>query len=242
MPGSRSWKTSFNRWQGPTWRVCPTRWRPWMPLCETPDTSWRRIPAKEAQFARLERSVKGLEEIVLQLRSRLKETEVAQVSNDETVRLIDVASSPRAPLRSRRPLILAFACCVRVGPRPEWCLHARVLWTHSVHSQIDVHVATGLPIIGWIPRIRGARAPSGSLPSGVQPCQCRKMGVNRSRRPVPTKSAPSSSHAHRRTDEPGDRTDAAVGRLRTAAHQLALLATRKAKSARSRSPVASGRG
>jgi succinoglycan biosynthesis transport protein ExoP len=116
-----------------------------------------RIPAKEAQFARLERSVKGLEEIVLQLRSRLKETEVAQVANDETVRLIDVASSPRAPLRSRRPLILAFACCVGLALGLSGALVREYLDT-SVHTQMDVQTATGFPIIGWIPHIRGAHS------------------------------------------------------------------------------------
>ena len=113
-----------------------------------------RIPAKEAQFARLERSVKGLEEIVLQLRARLKETEVAQVANDETVRLIDVASAPRAPLRSRRPLIIAFACCVGLALGMGGALTREYLNT-SVQTQMDVETATGIPIIGWIPRIRG---------------------------------------------------------------------------------------
>jgi succinoglycan biosynthesis transport protein ExoP len=116
-----------------------------------------RIPAKEAQFARLDRSVKGLEEIVLQLRSRLKETEVAQVANDATVRLVDVASSPGAPLRSRRPLLLAFACCVGLALGLGGALVREYLDT-SVHTQMDVEAATGLPIIGWIPHIQGARS------------------------------------------------------------------------------------
>jgi polysaccharide biosynthesis transport protein len=116
-----------------------------------------RIPAKEAQFARLDRSVKGLEEIVLQLRSRLKETEVAQVATDETVRLIDAASRPRAPVGSKRSLILAFACCVGLALGLSGALVREYLDT-SVQTQMDVHTATGLPIIGWIPRIRGARS------------------------------------------------------------------------------------
>ena len=115
-----------------------------------------RIPAKEAQFARLDRSVKGLEEIVLQLRSRLKETEVAQVANDETVRLIDMASAPRAPLRSRRPLILAFACCVGLAMGMSIGLGREYLNT-SVQTQMDVQSATGIPIIGWIPHIQTQR-------------------------------------------------------------------------------------
>jgi capsular exopolysaccharide synthesis family protein len=115
-----------------------------------------RIPAKEAQFARLERSVKGLEEIVLQLRSRLKETEVAQVANDETVRLVDVATAPRAPLRSRRPLILAFACCVGLALGASVGLF-REYFDRSVQTQMDVEAATGISIIGWIPHIEAPR-------------------------------------------------------------------------------------
>ena len=115
-----------------------------------------RIPAKEAQFARLERSVKGLEEIVLQLRSRLKETEVAQVANDGTVRLIDVASAPRAPLRSRRSLILAFACCVGLALGASAGLF-REYFDTSVQTQMDVEAATGISIIGWIPHIEAPR-------------------------------------------------------------------------------------
>ncbi len=147
-----------------------------------------RIPAKEAQFARLERNVKGLEEIVLQLRSRLKETEVAQVSNDETVRLIDVASSPRAPLRSRRPLILAFACCFGLALGLSGAFMREYL-DHSVHSQIDVHMATGLPIIGWIPRIRGARSKRVTAQRSIA-LPVPEDGSEPSRRPVPTKPAP----------------------------------------------------
>jgi capsular exopolysaccharide synthesis family protein len=101
--------------------------------------------------------VKGLEEIVLQLRSRLKETEVAQVATDETVRLIDAASRPRAPVGSKRSLILAFACCVGLALGLSGALVREYLDT-SVQTQMDVQTATGLPIIGWIPHIRGARS------------------------------------------------------------------------------------
>jgi tyrosine-protein kinase Etk/Wzc len=130
-----------------------------------------RIPAKEAQFARLERSVKGLEEIVLQLRSRLKETEVAQVANDGTVRLIDVASAPRAPLRSRRPLILAFACCVGLALGASAGLF-REYFDRSVQTQMDVEAATGISIIGWIPHIeapRGRRITAPTRPQLARP-------------------------------------------------------------------------
>jgi capsular exopolysaccharide synthesis family protein len=130
-----------------------------------------RIPAKEAQFARLERSVKGLEEIVLQLRARLKETEVAQVANDGTVRLIDVASAPRTPLRSRRPLLLVFACGVGLALGASAGLF-REYFDTSVQTQMDVEAATGISIIGWIPHIeapRGRRITAAMEPQLARP-------------------------------------------------------------------------
>jgi succinoglycan biosynthesis transport protein ExoP len=112
----------------------------------------RRIPAKEVQFARLQREPKVLEEIYTQLQSRLKESEIAQAVQDPSVRVVDVARFPTAPVEPKPVLYLAAAIAsgLLLGAMGTFI---REKLDSSIHTTEDVRIAAGVSVIGYIPRI-----------------------------------------------------------------------------------------
>jgi len=110
-----------------------------------------RIPQKELRFARLQRDANGLEEIVNRLQSRLKEAEIAEAVEDPSIRLVDAAALPRKPV-SPKPFLnlgLALVLGVMLGTS------GAVLWEHmdrTVRSRHDMLIATGVPVLGLLPR------------------------------------------------------------------------------------------
>jgi len=113
-----------------------------------------RIPEKELRFARLQREAKGLEEIVTQLQSRLKEAEIAEAVEDPSVRLVDAAALPRKPV-SPKPVLnlsLAFVLGIVLGTSGAF---VREYMDRTVRSRHDMLIATGVPILGLLPRARG---------------------------------------------------------------------------------------
>ena len=112
-----------------------------------------QIPAKQLQFARLQREVKGLEDVVTLLQTRLKEAEIAQAVEDPSVRIVDAAILPRKPV-TPRPLVnlsLAFVLGIGLGSAVA-CL--REYRDGTVRSRHDVLSATGVPVLGLLPRVR----------------------------------------------------------------------------------------
>jgi tyrosine-protein kinase Etk/Wzc len=114
-----------------------------------------RIPAKEVQFARLQRQAKVLEEIYVLLQTRLKEAEIAQAVEDPSVRLIDPAVPPIKPIKPRLPLNIALAlvlgAMVGVG-----VAFIREYMDTTIHTRDEVQEITGVTVLGLIPRIREA--------------------------------------------------------------------------------------
>lgn len=109
------------------------------------------IPAQEARFAQLQRDAVVLEQTYTQLQARLKEAEIEAAVEDPSMRLVDQAASPQEPLRPQ-PLVnfglaliagLFFGVAVAFG---------RERADRSVHSRRDVLRATGLPVLGFVPR------------------------------------------------------------------------------------------
>jgi len=115
-------------------------------------TELERIPAKEVEFARLERRPKILEDIYTLLQTRLKETEITEAAEDPTVRVVDAAILPIEPVRPKRPLVLAMAAILglmlSVG-----VAFAREMMDRTVHTKEDVQAFTGTVVLGLIPRI-----------------------------------------------------------------------------------------
>ena len=114
-----------------------------------------QIPAKEVQFVRLQRRPKVLEEIYTLLQSRLKEAEITQAVEDPSVRVVDPAILPERPVRpvAQLNLILAAAVGLVLGIVLSF---VREQMDSAVHTREDVQTATGINVLGLIPRIVAA--------------------------------------------------------------------------------------
>jgi uncharacterized protein involved in exopolysaccharide biosynthesis len=66
------------------------------------------IPAKQLEFARLDRKVKGLEEVHTLLQQKLKEAEIAEAAQDASVQIVDEAAAPSGP-SSPNPTMIGLA-------------------------------------------------------------------------------------------------------------------------------------
>jgi len=115
-----------------------------------------RIPEKELRFARLQREARGYEEIVTQLQSQLKETEIAEAVEDPSVQLVDAAAVPRVPVSPKPLLNLSLALLVGLMLGTSGGLLLEHL-DKTVHSRHDILFATGVPVLGLVPRARGPR-------------------------------------------------------------------------------------
>ena len=111
-----------------------------------------RIPGKQLEYARLSRQTKVLDDMYGLLQARLKEAEITQAVQDPSVRIVDPAELPLSPVSSHRGLLLGMAgiagLLVGVGAGM-----VREYRDGAVHSRDDVEVATGFPVLGWVPRI-----------------------------------------------------------------------------------------
>jgi succinoglycan biosynthesis transport protein ExoP len=117
-----------------------------------------RIPTTELGLARLERKPKVLQEIYTLLQTRLQEAEIAQASEDPSVRRVDAAIPTYMPIRPRRTrnLFGGLSLGLMLGAAAGLLREAR---DKSVRSRADVLHATGMPVLGLIPQIpsRGKR-------------------------------------------------------------------------------------
>jgi polysaccharide biosynthesis transport protein len=110
------------------------------------------IPGKQLQFARLDRRVKALEEVHGLLEGRLKEAEIAEAAKDASVQIVDTAAAPTGPSSPDAFVngLVALALGILVG------LLAAIVREYrdkSVHTRKDIVLATGVPVLGLIPRI-----------------------------------------------------------------------------------------
>jgi capsular exopolysaccharide synthesis family protein len=112
----------------------------------------QQVPERELQYTRLERQPKLLEELFSLLQTRLKEAQIAQAANDLSVQVVDPAERPRRPIRPR-PMLNLFLGVMLGGLLGTAAGFARELLDKAVHTRADVLLATGLSVIGLIPRI-----------------------------------------------------------------------------------------
>ncbi len=110
------------------------------------------VPRRELEFARLQRQPKVLEEMHALLQTRLKEAEIAQAVEDPSVQIIDQAVPPLKPVFPRKKIIVlgGLVLGLLLGVALAF---SREYLDKSVHTRTDVADATGLPVLGMIPRI-----------------------------------------------------------------------------------------
>ncbi len=110
------------------------------------------IPSKELQFGRLDRRVKALEEVYSLLQGRLQEAEIAEASKDVSVQVVDTAEAPDGPSSPNVPLntMIALALGLLLGLVAAGIREYR---DNSVHTRHDIVIATGVPVLGLIPRM-----------------------------------------------------------------------------------------
>lgn len=110
------------------------------------------IPANEVQLSRLSRRSKALEEIHGSLQTRLKEVEIVQAAEDPSVRVVDYATLPSAPANSNRKIIVGFSAVVGllIGIGVAF---VREYTDASVRTRGDLQAATGIPLLGLIPKM-----------------------------------------------------------------------------------------
>ena len=121
------------------------------------DAKLRTIPGKEIRLGMLERNAKSSESVYSMLQSRLKEAEIAAASSDQTVRMVDAAELPRYPV-SPKPLVnLALALFVGtlLGIAGAFVLEHG---DRSLHTRRELLAATGVPVLGIVPRLELGRS------------------------------------------------------------------------------------
>jgi capsular exopolysaccharide synthesis family protein len=137
------------------------------------------VPRRELEFARLERQPKVLQEMYSLLQTRLKEAEIAQAVEDPSVQIVDRAVAPLNPVFPRKKITLAggLLAGLLLGVALAFL---RDYLDKAVHTRADVLDATGLPVLGLIPRIprpgkrmaliserKDAASSNGSAPHGA---------------------------------------------------------------------------
>jgi polysaccharide biosynthesis transport protein len=110
------------------------------------------LPAQQVEYQRLLREQKGVEDVMTQLQSRLKEAEITAAVQDSTAQVLDHAELPGASLGTSRPVIFAVALFaglligVLVAFLRDWL-------DTTVHNEQDVTTIVRAPVIGIIPTL-----------------------------------------------------------------------------------------
>lgn len=111
-----------------------------------------RIPGQEADFNRLQRQPKVLEDMYGMLQTKLKEAEIAAAAVDATVQVVDSAVAPNKPVRPRALLDLAAALVLGTVIGLLLAV-AREHLDSTVRTREQLQTITEVPVLGLIPRI-----------------------------------------------------------------------------------------
>jgi tyrosine-protein kinase Etk/Wzc len=111
------------------------------------------IPSQQMQNARLQRKVALLDDLYRVLEGRLQEAEVAEAVELPSVRVVDAASVPFAPISPKLPLNLALGFVLAVTSGLGVALLAEARDTR-VRERQEVERQTGLPVLTIVPHLR----------------------------------------------------------------------------------------
>jgi len=110
------------------------------------------VPAKEMEFARLDRETQVLSSLFTMLQTRLKEAEIAQAIEDPRVRIVDSALLPSAPVKPRMKLSLLLGLLLGLmgGVGLAFAMESM---DKAIHTREEMSGLTGSESIGLIPHI-----------------------------------------------------------------------------------------
>ncbi|MGH7586949.1 MAG: GumC family protein, partial [Gemmatimonadales bacterium] len=108
------------------------------------------VPAKEVEYARLERSARVLADIYTLLQTRLKEAEVVEAVEDASVRVVDVAVVGREPVHPRPLLTMALSLLLGAMVGSGLAI-GRERSDDVIRTREDVQAVVSLPVLGFIP-------------------------------------------------------------------------------------------
>jgi capsular exopolysaccharide synthesis family protein len=118
--------------------------------------SLKGLSTGEAEYARLSRDVESQRGLYTMLSEKLTGARIREQGEMKVVKVID-PSSPPVPVGNEKRMMafaIAFAAALGVGA----AVPAAVEWLHrKIENEDDVDLATGLPVLALIPRIRGGR-------------------------------------------------------------------------------------
>jgi capsular exopolysaccharide synthesis family protein len=142
----------------------------------------QRFPNQEIQLARLQRQVKGLDDIYTLLQTRLQEAEVAEAVQDASVRVVDAASVPLVPIRPKPMLNLSLAIVsgLLLGISVAF---AREYADNAVHTRNQLRAVAGTPVLGLIPHYHSMGMVTGRLHGTAQ--RIRRIASRRGAAPAP---------------------------------------------------------
>lgn len=112
------------------------------------------LPAREVEFARLQRRAEVLQEIYRLLQTRLQEAQIAAAVEDASVQIVEPAALPHDPIKPNKRLSLILALLLG-GVMGGGIAFIRENMDNTIHTREDLQdVATELPVLGLIPRIK----------------------------------------------------------------------------------------
>jgi tyrosine-protein kinase Etk/Wzc len=176
------------------------------------------IPQRELAYARLERQPQVLSEIYSLLQTRLKEAEIAEAAQDASVQLVDPARPPRRPVKPQRLVNLLTGLTLGLLLAGAVAI-VRELKDGAVRSRADVQIATGLPVLGLIPRIRrdSSRGRLALITEKRLPGVASTATPHAAPPPPPARPAQPRGYTFLGTSDPDDRSAEPVVRAPTAA-------------------------
>lgn len=112
------------------------------------------VPAREVEFARLQRRAEVLHEIYMLLQTRLQETQIVAAVDDQSIYVVEPAAYPLKPIKPRKKLslVLALLLGALLGGGIAFI---RENMDDTIQTREDLaELADDLPVLGLIPRIR----------------------------------------------------------------------------------------
>jgi tyrosine-protein kinase Etk/Wzc len=115
------------------------------------------IPARELEFARLEREIDGLAGLYAVLQEGLKEAEVTAAVDDQSVHVVEPAVMSREPVKPRKAMNMAVASVLGLMLGLGLAL-VRQAVDHRLRADDDVGKMLGAPVLTRVPRLPAAAA------------------------------------------------------------------------------------